>query len=856
MFPWLQRYAGLVFCWSSAVVLAITPIVMAADFGGVLWWTQYVASFALLIAILLAIPYAISSECTQKKRSLLLLVPLLLWSCYAWFQVVPLNASIVVSLSEGAHEARTNLVRPFVSPELCSVEKFPISLSIDYSRHAASLLLVLTGLAWASAIVFTTRNRIGLLLGVIAVGAAAHSVFGLYTLVYPQTEVFGTYPGPSRFGCFVNRNNAALLLNIGVASGLGLLAWRHLALTGQEVDDPEFELNDLVALVSDRDSAIGVCSLVLCAAGLLVCGSRGALVAAVGGFLLAFGWVRQRRGLKTVPVIVAAILLAAALLLVPLSLDLESVKRFAQFPTTDGSTLSSDGRLNHWRDGMTAARAYLPAGSGLGTYAYAYLPYQAYSSFKWYHHADNLWLELLVEQGVVGILFAGVILAIWIWSLVKLSDAANPIDQGLRVTGWYMIGVILLSQFFDFGLIVPANLFLVTILAATIVSRGISLSGGGKEISFPSLRSRLTWIALGMLAVSVSAVGVGLLERDARSETAVRKVQVLLPKSFANEAALAELEVELTKRIEVWPSAALYDSLSDVRYRRARLQEVAELAPQSADEAIEAYKSTGVRARRKRAMDQEQAGLSSETQVDGYRKTLASSERSLDRLPLGMESRLWQVYLDFVHRDNARTHEAIVQLCQFFRSNAPMLVRLGRFAADSGDSDIAIGIWKSALESDPNTIDQVIASVEQHEGIELIEVLTEDPMVNREVGEYLLGKQSTEDGLTKQVLAGLACETCVTKQETAACLKLAGDLAFTMGRHDRAIENYEQAIRCLPTDAALHLHIIGRLRLMGRRDQARKLARAARRILPEDTRFGEIIHEIASEETSNAEGNG
>ncbi len=851
MFPWLRRYAGLAFCWSSALVLAFTPIVIAADFGGVLWWTQYVASFAFLIAIILVIPYAVSADCTIQKRSLILLVPLVLWSSYAWFQLVPLNAPLVEHLSPGAYEARTNLVRPFFSTESRSSEGFPLSLSVDYSRHAASMLLVLTGLAWASAIVFTTRNRIGLLLGVIAVGASLHAAFGLYTLVFPQTEVFGTHPGASRFGCFVNRNNAALLLNIGVASGLGLLAWRHLALTGQEVDDPEFEVNDLIALVSDRDSAIGVCSLVLCMSGLLVCGSRGALVAAIGGFLLAFGWVRQRRGLKTVPVLLVAILMAAALLLVPLSLDLESVKRFAQFPTMDASTLSSDGRLNHWRDGMTAARAYLPAGSGLGTYAYAYLPYQQYSSFKWYHHADNLWLELLVEQGVVGVLLAGAILVIWIGSLVKLADAANPIDQGLRVTGWYMIGVVLLSQCFDFGLIVPANLFLITILTATVVSRGMGLSGGGK-ISFPSLRSRFTWYGLVALAVSLAVLGVGLLERDAGNETSVRKARVMVPYACADAEALAELENELINQIECWPSATLYDALSDIRYRMARLQEVVKLAPTSADEAIEAYKSTGVRARRKRSLERDKAGLPREDQVPAYREALESSQRSLHRLPLGMESRLWQVYLDFVHQDAARTREALVQLTRFYRNNARMLVRLGRFAADSNENALAISAWRSALTADPGLTRDVIESVMQQEAIELSEVLPEDPSVYRRVADYLVAKPTSDRKLASLSLERLSCEACNSKKERAGCLRRAGDLAFTVGYDDQAFDYYRAAIEFLPTDADLRLHVIERLHSRGRLDQARRFARRGRSIFPENDRFQMLIEEIADEEIQDA----
>ncbi len=127
----------------------------------------------------------------------------------------------------------------------------------------------------------------------------------------------------SSFGCFVNRNNAALMMNLGLSASLGLLAWRLAALTGLEVDDDNFEFNDILSLTNDRDSLIGLFSATLCLCGLLTCGSRGGLVALVVGGLLAFGWVRQKRGSTTVPVVAAAVIACVALLVVPLNLDLK-----------------------------------------------------------------------------------------------------------------------------------------------------------------------------------------------------------------------------------------------------------------------------------------------------------------------------------------------------------------------------------------------------------------------------------------------------------------------------------------------------------------------------------------------------
>jgi hypothetical protein len=287
----------------------------------------------------------------------------------------------------------------------------------------------------------------------------------------------------------------------------------------------------------------------------------------------------------------------------------------------------------------------------------------------------------------------------------------------------------------------------------------------------------------------------------------------------------------------------------------ARLQEVVELAPRSADEVKEAYKSTSLRARRKRALEHDKSGLPREGHVAAYCEALKSSERSLHRLPLGMESRLWQVYLDFVHQDQSRTREALVQLTGFYRNNADMLVRLGRFAADSNENALAIRAWKSALDADPALTRDVIESVRQQQAINLSEVLPDNPAVYRRVADYLVSQPTSDFELASRSLERLSCEACNSMKEHSDCHRLAGDLAFVLGCDDRAFEHYNTAIECLPTNADLRLHVIDRLRARGLADQARRSARVAKKVVPHDPRFDQVIKQIADEELRDSNQN-
>ena len=98
---------------------------------------------------------------------------------------------------------------------------------------------------------------------------------------------------------------------------------------------------------------------------------------------------------------VIGLILAIAIVLIPSSESSGSYARLREGFQEPG-WISSDGRMLHWPDGLIASTAYLPLGSGLASYSYAYLPFQSDNPSEWFHHADNLWLEMLVEQGIVG----------------------------------------------------------------------------------------------------------------------------------------------------------------------------------------------------------------------------------------------------------------------------------------------------------------------------------------------------------------------------------------------------------------------------------------------------------------------
>ena len=842
------------------------PILVSFDFGGVLKWTQYVSSFAVITAVLLSCAAMFGDRNPGGLKQHVLLIPMILWILYSLLHVVSLSPDLVHTLSPGSYAAYTQWLEPIL-PASELPTSFPISIAPHDSQHATAVLALVFGLVFASSMVFHSRPRIAFLLGCLAVGAAAQAAFGLTRLAFPNADLFDAVldNANATFGAFINRNNAALFMNIGLACSLGLLSWRLMALTGQEVDDDQFELNDLMSLVSDRYSITAIVSSVFCVGGILLCGSRGGMIAMVAGALLAFGWIRQRRGWLTLPVVVASIGIAAAVLLTPLRLSLASIKRF-EFFSPNADTILNDGRMMHWPDGWQAGLAHLPTGSGFSTYAYAYLPHQGDGIRTWAHHADNLWLEMFVEQGIMGVLLALSIFVILIRALRRLGQSPDPIDQGLRATGWYLVGAILVSQLFDFGLSIPANLFAVAILIPAIISRDAANSmlvtetakkenqDQGKheqEISDFQPRKRKSlfesqsdkrWMALvAIVSVVIPVLSLSQLKRSSEVESIVRNCRYEFKSIERDQQALKDWSQRIESKLGDSPESHLLTLLGDIEYQRARLQETIAQRPKSVAQADEIYQRLNPINRRKNSVPESESKL--------YTSSIGVYNRSLLTLPLGSEARSAKLYMDFVVSDPQFTNDIIDQLHALHHNDPITTMLVGEYAADSGRLDFATELWKSAIDREPNLTDRALENSRRYAGITYLDVVPNSPKRVRLVASRLMNRNDadTEMYLTHAMNA-VACDECDSLEERSGCLSLRGDIAFKLNDYELAFKQYQDAIKCEPANSRVRLKLINRLRGQGRNREALIEARKARFAIPENDQFDAVIKRMAADD--------
>ena len=314
-------------------------------------------------------------------------------------QMIPLPPSIWVALPgqaprlEALHLARLPL--PWL----------PLSLSRSNTRGAALALIPpvavfvaglsleeieLRRLAW----LWIISAVAGLSLGIVQVASPA----GGPAYAYSTTNL------ASLVGFFANRNHEAafLLALLPIAAALSTTkvaaARHHAEQTG--VAAPwlawPFILISFVALGVIRSRA-------------------GVILAAPAALLtLAVAW-RSRRSLNGGPLAAIAAAIGLASLAVALFGLGPILGRFAKAP-------APEFRLEAWPHVITAARSYLPLGSGLGSFDRVFEAFEPLSLIgpKYFNHAHNDYLELWLETGWV----AAIALALFlVWFLLATWTA-------------------------------------------------------------------------------------------------------------------------------------------------------------------------------------------------------------------------------------------------------------------------------------------------------------------------------------------------------------------------------------------------------------------------------------------------
>jgi O-antigen ligase/tetratricopeptide (TPR) repeat protein len=320
------------------------------------------------------------------------------------------------------------------------------------------------------------RNNLGsvanlrrLSVALVANGTAL-AVFGLTQFVSsPRHTLYWTFPSQGEvFGPFICRNHFPFYINVCVGLGTGLLLSFRSAGRPGELRGAPAALADV--LQHPRCLWVGA-ALALMVTSVVVCLSRGGVVALLGGCLAGLvltGASRSR------PIGAVALLPAAVLALgVAAWFGLPHVQaRFATLWTGDAL---EEGRLAMWQRVLPVAGDFPAWGTGYGTFPHvepmSRQPGDA-ANVRW-DHAHNDYLEALVEGGLLRL-------------VVSLTAIGFVYRQGWRAlrrfrghaAGGLVVGALIgastlfIHSAVDFGLHIPAIAVLATVICASLAALG------------------------------------------------------------------------------------------------------------------------------------------------------------------------------------------------------------------------------------------------------------------------------------------------------------------------------------------------------------------------------------------------
>jgi len=905
----VNRWIDSVFVTAAALIISITPAVVLWDFGGVLPWTRYWICASIGIAALIALPVVLKNARLHSPFSLA--VPLL--CVVVWLagtaQTWQLPGGLVRWLAPGSAAAYTHWVPAKIWAEAgASVDtvrsgsdgqSFPISVCAWLTRQWLVFPAIFGITAFLSGFVFRTRRAVLLLLWVTALSGTALAFFGMLSIVrtgegkasssvdvyihevFLNPTPFGTTVDSKNaegfrgrafcasgfsFGPFVAKNSAAGYLTLSIACTLGLLIYWSTNRKNQTAFERGFtgEPDDVwrrctirfdsLILAADATLVVILIVTIVQFAGLVSCGSRGGVLAAMSGILWCMLNIRLSNSARLLSFIVALASFAAAGVLSRVQLlHVVSARIASTFSVTEGAQV---GRLQHWQDSLVAAANYFPLGSGCGTYRYAYLPSHRFNLNYWFVNADSMPMEWLVEGGIwllPCILMGSIAFGLAIKEVSQRVREAHC--QALASVGWFIIAAMLVSQSFDYGILIPpVHLTLAAligaisgvlstpqltksdfeedfdpmILAATIaIPRAEDFPGHTESsISKPVVNGVVT-IGLLIIFLLVWCISLNSTRQAAISDFAIREIR-------RSHAKLTDDYIAglFSQTVACDPMMQLV--VAEALLKQQMSSAIARVATESDNnEVLQVRRQASITDRRalfyslcgRSVTNLETCPRPAEVLLPGQdwaavlrARQLAAVSKTL--CPLEFRSNTLLVNMDFVAGDSSEIVNQLIQQCiELWPENTDIVESLARMAFAFPGRECAIPLVSRLLTIHPNSFRDVWPLIaELGETGSMLAAFTDNPetLVNAIVSAEL--PADLEEVLSLKAMAALDNKDILLKPTRV--LYLRSLLWARRGNIHAAIESIARALQIDPTLTDYRQRYVDLLDSAGESDQA------------------------------------
>jgi O-antigen ligase len=310
-----------------------------------------------------------------------------------------------------------------------------LALIAPIAIFLATLLLPYRDRRWLTLVVLAI-GTLSVFVGLIQVAQGQNSPLRFFEITNPTEAV----------GFFANRNHFAAFLYVLL---LLAAAWAvHAAMSVDSLRASEFQAGPLIAVIATFTL------IVVLLAGEAMARSRAGLaltiVALLGAFALGFTDRRIRSGFTPNKVLLAAVSLA-----VIFAVQYALYRILERFDVD----LTQDGRLDFSKHTIEAIKAYMPIGSGLGSFVPVYALFETPQDTlanTFINHAHNDILEFWLEAGILAVAFIACFIvwfvsrAVQIWQ--RIEPRADAVDLSLARAATLIVALVVAHSFVDYPL--------------------------------------------------------------------------------------------------------------------------------------------------------------------------------------------------------------------------------------------------------------------------------------------------------------------------------------------------------------------------------------------------------------------
>ncbi len=800
-------------------------------------WLYSALLAAAVVAALVVLIRVIRTPNSSSLRVPLLAIPMFAVIGIGAVQLLPIPQQLTTDRVLQSEElGQWDLGEPITSTHLSF---YPHFTTLEVARYTFGTVAFFLGYT-----LFRTPSSQRLLWAFLMANGLALVVFGLIQRFTWNKKLFWMVDltnGGDPFASFVNRNNAIAFLYIGGAATIGLLVW---AFDRKPVRTTQNVLEGFLARVAAIDAMqVGLLAGIgLLVAGVVASTSRGGALsfAAAGVLSLLFLAFRKRSGW---PIFLAGLAVATAVGVVfTLEADRELKQRIAK---VDTEKLDERFRIRHAKDALHVTEALPVLGAGLGTHRYAYLPFVSEFGRLWAVNADNQYVEIAVEAGLVGLGVVLVFLLLGCW-LIWVGRTSNIESAGTAVALLFLLSSQSIHALFDFGIIMPATLTAAGLLIGSAVA-SIAARTGGQGSSVWAGRLALPSMMIALCLISV----VGVIKCQAAAEVDVALGQTASESNLSDPAL--DAAIDDLAQLPGAEAARRHARLLVHRYERQAREKLKRISPDYTDQQLDTGASVEglyvavLRFRRTGRSQNVAATLQSAEVQENLVPALHSLRRSFSQCPIiprvfANAGRLASVL-------EPAGHQGLYHRAALLQPYDDKVV--GKAGSDLLEVPADRPIGKSFLRQGLATTRwrvgrDVLTGLQSRYGLD---GLVEDICPQNGFGAIRfvqsLQRVKASPGYRDRVLAaGLKAEAGRTGLES---MLSRGVILGLLGRPEESLKTFTETVAEHPGSAEAHFQLARALREAGQLDAALFEARVASGLDPNEPGYSRLLNDLTSQ---------